>query len=138
MLKRATKTQAQLRGKADPAGLLDDERASSPRREIERVATRANSPSLGALHMTLRPTEFAPTKSRYRGRRSQDRRGSTLAARHKRIWKKERISFDPVHYLPLERKPPLITPDRWRTGPAREPSLLGAAEIKLGHLEREI
>jgi len=141
--------QRTLRGKAAPKQtLLDDERGKflplpAERFEARRiVATRANSLSLVRFDSNdySVPTEFAHHEVTITAGVDEVRivAGSTLAARHRRIWKKERISFDPVHYLALlERKPGALDFARPLENWALPESLLllrRRLESKLGHL----
>jgi hypothetical protein len=106
-----------LRGKDKPKGeLLDEELGSmlplpATRFEAHRVEeVRANSLSLVRFDRNdySVPTEYAHHEVTAVGTIDEVRLvvGDRLAARHERCWDKERIFYEPVHYLALlERKP---------------------------------
>ena len=61
-----------------------------------------------------------------------------VIARHRRLWGKAGVRFEPVHYLALlERKPGAWTmPGRWRTGNCRSASRCCAGGWKRSWMER--
>jgi transposase len=79
--------------------------------EVRRIAqTRANSLSLVRFDRNdySVPTAFAHHDLTVTGAIEEVRitEGTRLVAVHRRIWEREQVSFDPVHYLALlERKP---------------------------------
>lgn len=107
VLRGNTQTKAELL-EVDRAAMLEiPELAFEPRRVVK---TRANSLSLVRFDSNdySVPTDFAHHEVTVIGGIEQVRiaSGAQLVASHTRIWEKEQISFNPLHYLALlERKP---------------------------------
>ena len=118
-----TQTKAEL--------LKDDRRAMLPLPgesfETRRVAqTRANSLSLVRFDANdySVPVAYAHHELTVKGGIEEVRiaEKTQLVAVHKRIWERQQVSFDPLHYLALlERKPgrPSTQPGHWPTGTCR-------------------
>jgi len=107
--------ERKLRGKVQTKhGLLNEECflpiPSAKFDACRKEATRSSSLSLVRFHCNdySVPVAFAHHELTVKGYvdRVEIFNGLKLVARHKRIWGKESVSYDPIHYLPLlERKP---------------------------------
>jgi hypothetical protein len=127
------------------AELLEEERESLlplPKQRFEgRRIEKTDASSLSLVRFDCNdysvPTEYAHHPVCAVGSISEVKLivESKVVARHKRSWKKERIIFDPVHYLALlERKPGALDFDR----PLCRLELPGCFGVLRRRLEREL